>query len=66
MDRNSIHEEIEATYSVFRTEDKVFLQIDSDGRDSREIPGKKSQTFQLGRTGAEQLYSILKREFEFS
>jgi hypothetical protein len=65
MDRNSVHQEIEATYSVFTNEDKVFIQIDSYGRNTREIPGKKSQTFQLDRTGAEELYSILKREFKF-
>lgn len=63
MGRNSVHEEIGATYSVFRNDDKIFIQIDSYGRNTREIPGKKSQTFQLDRTGAEALFTILKREF---
>jgi len=32
------------------------LQIDTDGRDTRKIPGKQSQTIQLHREGAEALY----------
>jgi hypothetical protein len=63
MERNSIHEEIDATYSVFHNDDKVLIQIDSYGRRSREIPGKKSQSIQLDRVGAEALYRILKTEF---
>jgi hypothetical protein len=65
MDHNSLHDEIEATYSVFDWDGRVLLQIDSYGRESRERPGKKSQTIQLDREGAEALYAILKREFRF-
>lgn len=63
MDRNSLHEEIDASYSVFERDGRVLLQIDTYGRDTREIPGKKSQTIQLDREGAESLFNILKREF---
>ena len=66
MDRNSLHDEIEASYSVFERDGRVILQIDTYGRESREIPGKKSQTLQLDRSGAEHLFSILKREFSLS
>jgi hypothetical protein len=65
MDRNSVHDEIQATYTVFRNEDKVFLQIDTYGRDTRDMPGKKSQSLQLDRDGAKALYEILKTEFDF-
>lgn len=65
MDRNSIHEEIEASYTVFERDGRTFLQIDSYGRTDREIPGKKSQTIQLDEVGAAQLYSILKSSFGF-
>lgn len=65
MNRNSAHEEIRATYTVFQNDDKVFIQIDTYGRDSREMPGKKSQSIQLDKSGAEALYKILKREFNF-
>jgi hypothetical protein len=65
MERNSIHDEIVASYSAFERDGRVFIQIDSYGRKSREIPGKKSQTIQLDREGALALYQILKREFRF-
>lgn len=65
MDRNSVHDEIKATYTVFRKDDKVLMQIDTYGRDTRDMPGKKSQSLQLDRTGAEALYKILKTEFDF-
>ena len=65
MDRNSIHHEISASYTVFERDDRKFIQIDSYGRDERDIPGKKSQTIQLDRDGASALFQILKREFRF-
>jgi hypothetical protein len=65
MERNSVHDEIQARYTTFEREGRIFIQIDTFGRDSREIPGKKSQTIQLDRDGAFALYSILKQEFRF-
>ena len=44
----------------------MFIQSDSYGRDTREMPGKKSQTIQLDREGAIALLNILKREFGLS
>ena len=63
MERNSLHDEIEATYTVFEKDSRILLQIDSYGRESREKPGKKSQTIQLDRQGASELFAILRREF---
>ncbi len=65
MERNALHDEIEATYSVFKHDDQIFMQIDSYGRPNRENPGKKSQTIQLDREGARNLYEIIKHEFKF-
>jgi len=65
MDRNSIHKETEATYTPFHRDGKTFLQIDTYGTQDREIPGKKSQSFQLDEIGAKILFDILKREFRF-
>ncbi len=64
-DRKSLHEEIRAEYSVQDWDGRVLLQIDTYGRETREFPGKLSQTIQLDHDGAEALYSILKREFGF-
>ncbi|MBC8036035.1 MAG: methionyl-tRNA formyltransferase [Rhizobiales bacterium] len=65
MSRNSLHDEIDATYSVFEKDGRILLQIDTFGRSTREIPGKKSQTLQLDKRGAENLYRILQKEFHF-
>lgn len=65
MERNSLHKEIAATYSAFGMDDKRIVQIDTYGSVDREIPGKKSQTIQLDREGAENLYLILRNEFGF-
>lgn len=65
MERNSLHEEINATYTVFEQDGRVLLQIDTYGREGREMPGKKSQTLQLDGEGAKALFEIIKREFRF-
>ncbi len=41
------------------------LQIDTYGSNEREIPGKQSQTIQIGREAAEQLYRMLGATFGF-
>lgn len=63
MERNSLHEEIDATYTTFERDGRVLLQIDSYGRTDRKLKGKKSQSIQLDRVGAEALYAVLKNEF---
>lgn len=63
--RNSVHDEINAKYSIIRSDDRTFVQIDTFGRASREIPGKKSQTIQLSRESGLQLMKILKEAFHF-
>ena len=65
MDRNSIHDEIDAKYCVFDNDGRTFIQINTHGRKTREIPNKVSQSIQLDKTGAEVLFGILKREFGF-
>jgi hypothetical protein len=64
-DRNSIHDGIDATYSTFERDGRKFIQVDSYGRAEREIPGKKSQTFQLDETSARELFDILRDTFPF-
>lgn len=65
MERNSLHDEIEATYTIFERDGRVLVQIDSYGRDSRDIPGKKSQSIQLDAEGGAALYDILRKAFLF-
>ncbi len=63
--RNHIHEEVDCSYTDFidPKSNERFLQLDTFGRAGREIPGKLSQTFQLGREGAMQLKQIIEQVF---
>ncbi len=63
MERNSIHDEIEARFAIFERDGRSFLQIDTYGRDSREMPEKKSQSIQLDRESGLELFKILKQTF---
>jgi hypothetical protein len=63
MDRNSIHSEIDGNYTSFERDGRVFIQIDTCGRHTRQFPGKKSQTIQLNKKSALSLMKILREEF---
>ena len=63
MDRMSIHDEIDAKYAIFERDGRSFLQIDTYGRKSRELPEKKSQSIQLDRESGLALLKILKDAF---
>ncbi len=60
MDRNSIHDGIDATTTTFERDGRKFVQVDRYGRAEREIPGKTSQTFQLDGKSARELFDILR------
>lgn len=64
MTRNSVHDEIGATFSPFMERGQKYVQIDSYGRQGRDISGKKSQSIQLDEEGARSLVAILRHEFE--
>ena len=42
-----------------------IVQIDTNGSADRANPGKQSQTIQLGREAARELFDILKRTYDF-
>ncbi|MEM9670053.1 MAG: methionyl-tRNA formyltransferase [Pseudomonadota bacterium] len=66
MNMNSIHEEIEATFTTFERDGRKFLQVDTYGKSTRDMPGKKSQSIQLDEVGAERFFSILRSHFGFN
>jgi hypothetical protein len=65
MDRSSIHDDIDASYTTFEREGRRFLQIDSYGRAEREMPGKRSRSIQLDEKSARELFDILRDFFQF-
>lgn len=61
--RNTIHEKVHTTYTVFETDGEKYVQLDTYGRIDRENPEKISQSVQLDRSSAEFLVDILRAEF---
>jgi hypothetical protein len=60
MDRNAVHNRVQATYSTFQSENgDVYIQIDTYGSPERAFPGKKSQSLQFGPEGIAALRQIL-------
>ena len=62
-ERYQLHSEVEARYAAFERDGKAFFQVNTYGREDREMPGKVSQTIQLDRDGAAQLVEILRKTF---
>ena len=61
--RNTVHEKVHATYTVFEIGGEKYVQIDTYGRIDRENPEKISQSFQLDKQSAKFLVDILREEF---
>lgn len=65
-DRYRLHEEVEATYAVFKREGKTLLQINTHGTRQRQLVGKRTQNFQIDQQGAEALVQVLRRTFNIT
>lgn len=62
--RNSVHEKVDSTYTVFEENGKKYVQFDTYGRIGRENPEKLSQTFQLDHESARYIVKLLIEEFD--
>ncbi|MCM1500337.1 MAG: methionyl-tRNA formyltransferase [Clostridium sp.] len=62
-ERNIVHDQVYATYTVFENNGKKYLQIDTYGKPARENPEKISQSFQFDRKAATYLANLLIEEF---
>jgi hypothetical protein len=65
MLRFQLHDEVDAKVFTQDYDGRKLLQISTYGRDSRQLPGKLSQTLQFDEQAAFELFSILKSEFGF-
>ena len=61
--RNTIHSEVCTTYTVFEDNGEKYFQIDTYGKDEREMPEKISQSFQLNRESAKYLVNLIVNEY---
>lgn len=62
-ERNIVHDQVYATYTVFDSNGEKYLQIDKYGKPARENPEKISQSFQFDREAASYLVNLLIEEF---
>ncbi len=65
MDRITLHDEVDAKYYFQEKDGRKLLQISTFGRTTRQDVGKLSQTIQLDKDGAFELFNILKQRFGF-
>ena len=59
-----MHQSVYSTYSVFSLNDEKFLQIDTYGRETRDLPEKSSQSFQIDKESAILLKHLLEETFD--
>ncbi len=64
--RNSVQEEVQATYTTFISNGEKYFQIDTYGTKERVFSGKVSQVIQLDRKNAQVLIDLLKTEFNIA
>ena len=57
--RNVVHDEVSATYTVFIKDNKKYFQIDTYGRAERDMPEKISQSIQLDEESVSALIDLL-------
>lgn len=61
--RNTVHEKVHTTYTVFEMDGKKYVQFDTYGRIDRENPEKISQSIQLDKETASFIVKLLVNEF---
>ena len=61
--RNTVHDKVLSTYTVFESDGEKYLQIDTYGRTDRDMPEKISQSIQFDRASAIFVVNLLVIEF---
>lgn len=61
--RNTIHEPVHTTYTVFEIDGEKYIQFDTYGRIDRENPEKISQSIQMNKDTALFMIKLLINEF---
>ena len=63
-ERNSVHNKVRATYTVFTSSGETYFQIDTYGSATKELKDKISQSIQVDKDMAKELIKLLKNTFE--
>jgi hypothetical protein len=59
MDRNTVHDPVDCTYTIFEEGGVKYLQLDTYGSSNRKIKGKKSQSLQFDEESLRELREII-------
>ena len=62
--RNTLHEKVHTTYTVFEKDGRKYVQFDTYGKDDRDNPEKISQSLQFDEETARYVIRLLIREFD--
>ena len=63
--KNNVHNDVEATYTSFISNEKRYFQIDTYGAYNRQNKGIASQSIQFDRETAKFLCELLKKHLIF-
>ena len=64
LERDAPHTDVNGTYSIVSDNSGTrYLQIDTYGSVTRQIPGKKSQSIRFGPEAIEQIKNLLAKHF---
>jgi hypothetical protein len=64
LEKDSPHSEADCTYSIVSDDQgQRYLQVDTYGSATRQIPGKKSQSIRFAPKAIEQLKQLLAEHF---
>ncbi len=61
--RNTLHEKVHTTYTVFEKDGRKYVQFDTYGKDDRDNPEKISQSLQFDEETARYFVRLLIEEF---
>ena len=62
--RNTLHEKVHTTYTVFEKDGRKYVQFDTYGKDDRDNPEKISQSLQFDEETARYVIRLLIKEFD--
>ena len=62
--RNTVHEEVSTTYTVFEYDCEKYIQFDTYGKNGRKNPEKISQSIQLNCESAKFIVGLISKEFD--
>ena len=64
--RSVIHDKVFCTYTVFENLGEKYVQIDTYGRNEREMPEKASQSLQFDKETAKYFVDLMTKELSIN